>query len=307
MHLSKRHAATFIAFLASASYLPLLHAQARVRHVDPTFLHADAATAAEKPSDITTGVCHYKPFFGVGASEFRGSGLVRYGEAVVDPNGACTAVQYPLEEQIYVVLDGNGSLRYGSEDVTLKKEDYLFIPATVEHALTNKSSAPLTVVIMGFSTKGYDATPLPAQPLKSNIEDVPIEHVEGHPESTHYRLLMTDPNDTGDDSLFGKNTVVAGHLATNLFVMEIDPGGTNFPHHHEREEELYLVLSGQGDQVAGGGVDGVEGRYPAKPGDAYFVRANGTIGFYSAPGVHSRILCVRWWYPSLKQRTERGD
>jgi mannose-6-phosphate isomerase-like protein (cupin superfamily) len=305
MHLTTRHDATIIAFLAIASYLPLLHAQGR--KPDPTFLHANANTAAEKPSDITTATCRYKPLFGDGASKFRGSGLVRYGEAIIEPKGACTEIQYPQEDQIYVVLDGSGSVRYGSEDVPLKKSDFLYIPPTVEHALMNKSSAPLTVVIMGFSTKGYDATPLPAKPLMSNIEDIPIEHVNGHPESTHYRLLMTDPNDTGDDSLFGKGTIVAGHAVTNLFVMGIDPGGTNFPHHHLREEEIYMLLKGQGDQVAGGGQDGIEGRYPAKPGDAYFVRANGTIGFYSAPTVHSRVLCVRWWYPSLKQRTEQGN
>src|ERR1700722_7071469 len=112
MHLSKRHAATFIALLASASYL--LHAQER--KVDPTFLHVDANTAAEKPSDITTATCHYKPFFGDGAAKLQGSGLARYGEAVVDSNGSCTSVQYPMEHQIYVVADGSGSARYGSED-----------------------------------------------------------------------------------------------------------------------------------------------------------------------------------------------
>ncbi len=295
MHLSKWHAATFIAFLASASYLPLLHAQER--KVDPTFLHADTNTAVEKPSDITTATCHYKPLFGDGASKFGGSGLARHGEAVVDPNGACTAVQYPLEDQIYVVLDGSGSARYGSEDVSLKKEDFLYIPATVEHALTNKSSAPLTVVIMGFSIKGYDVPPLPAHALKDNIENVPLTLVSGHPDSTHYRLLLEDA--TGPDG-----RIAAGRVVTSLFLMEIDPGGTNFPHHHVRQEEIYQLLSGQGDQVAGSGTNGVEGRYPAKPGDVYFVRANGTIGFYSAPGVHSRILCVRWWYPGLEQRGE---
>ena len=95
MNFSKRHAATFIALFAGASSLPLLHAQAPVRRADPTFLHADANRAPEKPSDITTATCHYKPLFGEGASKFRGSGLNRYGEAVVDPNGACTSVQYP--------------------------------------------------------------------------------------------------------------------------------------------------------------------------------------------------------------------
>jgi mannose-6-phosphate isomerase-like protein (cupin superfamily) len=291
MKFSKRHAATFIAFLASASYL--LHAQERT--VDPTFFHAAANTAPEKPSDITTATCHYKPFFGEGASKFQGSGLARYGEAVLDPNGSCTSVQYPQEDQIYVVVDGSGSARYASEDVTLKKEDYLYIPATVEHALTNRTSAPLTVVIMGFSTKGYDSLPLPAHALKDNIENVPLQLVSGHPDSTHYRILLEDT--TGPDG-----RIKAGHVVTSLFLMEIDPGGTNFPHHHMRQEEIYQILTGNGDQVAGSGVNGVENRMPAKPGDAYFVRSNGTVGFYSAPGINSRILCIRWWYPGLEQR-----
>ncbi len=50
----------------------------------------------------------------------------------------------------------------------------------------------------------------------------------------------------------------AAHVLTSLFIMEITPGGTNQPHHHDREEEIYLVLDGTGDRVAGGGVNGVE-------------------------------------------------
>ncbi len=295
MHLSKRQASTLIALFATASYSAWLHAQQR--HVDPSFLHADANTAPEKPSDITTATCHYKPFFGDGASRLGGSGLARYGEAVVDPNGSCTSVKYPLEDQIYFVVDGSGTVHYSSENVTLKKEDYLYIPATVEHALTNPSSAPLNVVVMGFSTKGYDTLPLPAHALKDNIENVPLQLISGHPDSTHYRILLEDV--TGQDG-----RIKQGHVVTSFFLMEIDPGGTNFPHHHVRQEEIYQVLTGSGDQVAGGGMNGVEARFPAKSGDVYFVRANGTVGFYSAPGVNSRILCVRWWYPGLEQRGE---
>jgi mannose-6-phosphate isomerase-like protein (cupin superfamily) len=84
--------------------------------------------------------------------------------------------------------------------------------------------------------------------------------------------------------------------------MEIAPGGTNFPHHHQREEEIYLVLDGHGVMVAGGGMDGIAGRHPAKAGDAYFFRLNATVGYYSAPDVKSRILCVRSWYPGMEKR-----
>ena len=81
------------------------------------------------------------------------------------------------------------------------------------------------------------------------------------------------------------------------------PGGTNHPHHHPTEEEVYLLLEGSGEMVAGGGVDGVEGRRPATPGDAFFYRLNATVGFYADPSPNAgkaRILAVRSRYPFPK-------
>jgi mannose-6-phosphate isomerase-like protein (cupin superfamily) len=66
------------------------------------------------------------------------------------------------------------------------------------------------------------------------------------------------------------------------------------------EEEIYFVLRGHGDMVAGGGVDGNEGRYPARAGDAFFIRLNATVGFYSGSGAgeeHDEVLAVRSMYP----------
>jgi mannose-6-phosphate isomerase-like protein (cupin superfamily) len=222
-------------------------------------------------------------------------GVARYGEAVIDPNAACTTVQYSGEDQVYVVLDGKGTVNYGNETVPLDKEDYIYLPATVPHTLRNSSGSPLVVVVMGFRTHGFEKSQPPSHPLKANIEDVPTGLVNGHPSSTLYRLLMGDADSKRD-------RLAAGRVLTSLFVMEIAPGGTNFPHHHEREEEVYLVLSGHGDMVAGGGMDGLEGRHPAKTGDAYFFRLNCTVGYYSAANVKSRILAVRSWYPGMRQK-----
>jgi mannose-6-phosphate isomerase-like protein (cupin superfamily) len=193
---------------------------------------------------------------------------------------------------VYVVLSGAGSAAYGSASVPLSTEDYLYIPRTVPHGLRNDGDRRMTALIMGFRTRGFEKAALPSHPLKANIEDVPTALVSGHPESTHYRLLMGDADSKRD-------RIAAGRVLTSLFLMEIDPGGTNFPHHHEREEEIYLVLSGHGTMVAGGGMNGIEGRHPSKAGDAYFFRLNATVGYYSAPGVRSRLLCVRSWYPGL--------
>jgi mannose-6-phosphate isomerase-like protein (cupin superfamily) len=254
-----------------------------------------AAVKASK-ADLTTASCHYKPLFGQGDSDTAVVvGIARFGEAVVDPHGDCATVQYPGEDQVYVVLDGKGTVNYASEIVPLNKEDYLYLPATVPHRLKNNTDSPLQVVVMGFRTHGFETDPLPPHPLKANIEDVPTGLVSGHPSSTLYRLLMGDAESKRD-------RLAAGRVLTSLFVMEIAPGGTNFPHHHEREEEIYLVLSGHGDMVADGGMDGLEGKHPAKTGDAYFFRLNCTVGYYSAPNVNSRILAVRSWYPGMQQK-----
>ena len=290
---SRRRAVRLGALLIGIFCALLLHANDR--KIDPTFLYRDTSAVGEKKSDITTKTCHYRALFGQGDPDTSVVvGVARYGEAVIDPNGVCSLVQYPDEDQVYVVLEGAGSVKYGDAIVSLKNEDYLYIPSTIAHALSNKSDMPLTVIIMGFRTKGFEKTQPPPQPLKANIEDVPTTTVSGHPDSTRYRLLMGDVDSKRDH-------IAAGRVLTSLFLMEIAPGGTNFPHHHEREEEIYLVLSGHGVMVAGSGMDGIAGRHPAKAGDAYFFRLNCTVGYYSAANVKSRILAVRSWYPGMVQ------
>jgi mannose-6-phosphate isomerase-like protein (cupin superfamily) len=271
-----------------------LSAHAAERKVDPSFVHRNNKTLAEVVSDVTTSTCHFKPMFGEGGAALgKGAGVSRFAEVVVDPHGSCKSVSYAGEDQIYVVLQGHGAVSYGGQTVVLANEDFLYIPATISHALSNDTGAPMTVAVMGYNTDGFPAGPLPSRPLKDNIANVPLEHVGSHPESAHYRLLLGDSGQTRD-------RIDVGSVVTSLFLMEIDPGGTNFPHHHPREEEIYLILSGHGTQVAGSGVDGVEGRFPAGVGDAYYYRPNTTVGYYSAPDVGSRILCIRSWWPGMQ-------
>jgi mannose-6-phosphate isomerase-like protein (cupin superfamily) len=280
--------------LAATSVLPVSANEANGK-IDPTFLHRDSHSVPDKPSDITTLSCRYKPLFGIGDADVDATITVaRYGIAVIDPRGQCNIVQYPEEDQIYVVLEGRGNASYAAETVALGREDFVYLPASVPHGLANPSDKPMTVVIMGFNTHGYPKAPLPQHPLKDNIENVPANFVGGHPNSAHFRLLLGDRGQTRD-------RIDAGNVVTSLFLMEIDPGGTNFPHHHPNAEEVYLILDGHGEQVAGEGTDGVAARHPAGPGDAWFYRLNATVGYYSAPGVKSRILCVRSFYPGMQK------
>jgi uncharacterized RmlC-like cupin family protein len=145
---------------------------------------------------------------------------------------------------------------------------------------------------MGFKIPSSTTVTVPAKLQMANIDEVKKQTVGSHPPSVLYQLLLGDRKSTRD-------RIAAGHVVTSLFIMEFAPGGTNFPHHHETEEEIYLVLDGHGEMVAGGGIDGIEGRHPARVGDAYFFRLNCTVGFYNSneAGAKARILAVRSLFP----------
>jgi mannose-6-phosphate isomerase-like protein (cupin superfamily) len=267
---------------------------AQERKIDPTFLHRYVPEVKEKAADVTTPTCHYKPVFGVGDQDARIlRGILRYGEMTVDAGGASAPVSYTNEEQIYFILEGTGVLQYGEEKAPVKKNDFMYLPPGIRHGVANSSSSPCRLMVMGYRIpSGTSVTP-PPKLLLANTEEVKKEVVGGHPPSTLFQLLMGDTRSKRD-------RLAAAQVMTSLFIMEFAAGGTNFPHHHETEEEIYLVLNGQGDMVAGGGADGVEGRRPAKTGDAYFFRLNCTVGFYSAgkPGEEkAHILAVRSLFP----------
>jgi len=243
--------------------LALAPAGAAEREIDPTYLYRDSNKAPEKPSDVTTASCHYRPLFGAGEKQTPVLGSVaRYGIVDIDPHGSCKPVQYADEEQLYVVLKGGGEAAYGTDKVALKTEDFLYLPATVKHGLANPTGAPMKVVIMGFHTKGTRVAPLPPKPLKDNIQNVPIEYVGGHPDSSHFRLLTGDAPQT-------RNRFNVGYVVTSLFLMEIDPSGTNFPHHHPGMEEIYLVMS--------------EGEF--RHGDSGWFSPGIGGSFYNPPGI----------------------
>jgi mannose-6-phosphate isomerase-like protein (cupin superfamily) len=262
------------------------------RNVDPTWLHRNVRSVPEKSMDISTPDCHYKPLFGAGDSESRiVRSVVRFGEVMLDPGGSCKEISYPREEQIYYVLAGSGILSYGVRNASVKKDDFMYLPPGIQHGLTNHSGGPLRFVVMGFKIPPGTAITVPHKLQLANANDVKLHTDAGHPASTRYRLLLGNRKGTND-------RLDCGIVVTSLFLMEFAPGGTNFPHHHEMAEEIYLILDGHGDIAAGGGQDGIEGLHPSGPGDAYFFRLNSTVGFYNNKGkTKAHILAVRSWYP----------
>jgi mannose-6-phosphate isomerase-like protein (cupin superfamily) len=274
--------------LFSLLLAPALHAQDR--QTDPTWLHRYVPELLETKAGLTSPTCHYRALFGEGDKESRSLQTVtRFGEVTLDPHGGCQTAVYERQEEIYFVVDGGGTLHYEDQVQPLRKHDFTYLPPGVKHSLSNNTEQPLRVLVMGFKIPSSISIGAPApHPKVANLEESKEETVSGHPNSVLYKLLIglrTGKRDLIDQA----------YVMDSFFWMDFAPGGTNWPHHHEAAEEIYLVIDGQGEIVAGSGTDGVEGRYPARPGDAYYFRPNCTVGFYNQnkPGAKAYILAVR--------------
>jgi len=265
---------------------------------DPTFLRRSVAEIAPKPDDLTSGAAgaSCQPVFGAGdaqASQLKG--IARYGVLTVAPQGASALVGY--QEQVYFVLAGKATLLYGDERAAIRENDFMYLPVGLKHGVANASDAPVRLLVMGFRIPpGTQVAPAPHLML-ANAGDVPLVSVQGHGPTSLFKLLM---GTTGSR----RDKLAAASQMVSLFIMDFAPGGTNIPHRHEMEEEIYCILRGKGVMVAGAGADGNEGRYPAKAGDAYFIRLNATVGFYSESTdgePHDLVLAVRSRFPFVKR------
>jgi mannose-6-phosphate isomerase-like protein (cupin superfamily) len=268
---------------------------------DPTFLQRSVANIQPQPDGLTANAkaATYKPMFGVGdpqASQLKG--IARYGELTVGPDGTSAVVSYPAEEQIYYILEGNGTLLYEDQKAPVKKDDFMYLPINVKHGMANASNRPLRLLVMGFKIpQGTKVAPT-SKLMLASASDVQLVPVQGHGPTSLFKLLMGTTESTRDK-------LPAANQMVSLFIMDFAPGGTNIPHHHDAQEEIYYVLRGHGDMVAGGGEDGNEGRHPSKEGDAYFIRLNTTVGFYSGSkesDPHDLVLAVRSTYPRMGGR-----
>ncbi len=267
---------------------------------DPTFLMRYLPSVVPVQDELAANAkgANYRPAFGAGDSQAnQPKGVARYGELSVAPGGSTAIVSYTAEEQIYYVLAGNGILLYDDQRVPVKSNDFMYLPVGVKHGIANQSDQPVRVLVMGFKIPtGAHVAPTPKLML-ANSDDVPFVPVAGHGPTVHFKLLM-GTTDSKRDKLAAASQMVS------FFIMDFAPGGTNIPHHHEMAEEIYYILHGHGDMVAGGGEDGNEGRHPAREGDTFFIRLNATVGFYSGSqsGEHDQVLAVRSRFPFPRMR-----
>lgn len=259
---------------------------------DLSFLRRRLSEIKNQPNDLIADgrLVTYRPLFGSGDSEAELlKSVVRYGELTIDPGGSSAMVSYRREEQIYYILAGQGVLTYGGNTTEVKKDDFVYLPIGVEHGMKNESSSRIRLLVMGFRIpEGVNVTPTP-QLMLANAKDVPLQVLGQHGPTCQFRLLMGTTESKRDK-------IAAANVMVSLFLMDFAPGGTNIPHRHEGEEEIYFLLQGNGEIVAGSDADGREARYSAREGDAFFFAPRALVGFYSnakVGGAHDLILAVR--------------
>ena len=275
--------------IAILFFLLPLNLFAQAWKVDPTWLHRYVPDVSPNVARGESG-CHYEPIFGEGDPENRAMiGVARFGEVRLDSGASCESALLNREEEIYYVLEGQGELHYGAKTYAMRPNDFTYLPPGVKHSVANRSGKAARVLVMGFKIPASIPVGAAAsEPKIVNLDNVKEQTVEGHPNSVLYKLLLGPRGSK-------RNAINEAYLVVSFFWMDVAPGGTNFPHHHESAEEIYLLLDGEGEMVAGGGMDGVEGRHPAKAGDAYYFRPNCTVGFYNQnhPDAKAHILAVR--------------
>jgi mannose-6-phosphate isomerase-like protein (cupin superfamily) len=262
--------------------------------VDPTWLHRSLPVTSGATTSVTPGHCDYHPIFGSDSDLGILRTVTQFGQVTVTAEGTCPPALYERQEEIYYVLSGNIGLRYAESTYPMRANDFTYLPPGVKHSIANASQETSRVLIMTFRIPpDTRIAPALVHPTIINLDNVKEQTVEGHPTSVLYKLLLGPRNAKRD-------AIDQAYVVTSFFWMNFAPGGTNDPHHHEGAEEIYVVMDGEGDIVAGSGINGIEGRYPAKAGDAYYFRPNCTVGFYNQnkPGARAHILAVRARIPA---------
>ena len=97
--------------------------------------------------------------------------------------------------------------------------------------------------------------------MLANADDVPLQVLASHGPTTQFKLLMGLTSSQRDK-------LSSAYVMDSLFIMDFAPGGTNIPHNHGSEEEIYLLLRGSGEMVAGLDADRKEVRHPVTAGAA---------------------------------------
>ena len=71
-----------------------------------------------------------------------------YRVSVYQPSGYAAPHRHRIKEQIYHVLEGEGLMELDGERTVVRKDDIIFIPPGVEHAIYNTGMTDLRFIVV---------------------------------------------------------------------------------------------------------------------------------------------------------------
>jgi mannose-6-phosphate isomerase-like protein (cupin superfamily) len=80
--------------------------------------------------------------------ETAGSRLVDYRISTYQPMAHVATHRHKVQEQIYHVLEGEGSMEIEGKRQIVRKHDVIFIPPGVSHSICNNGIADLTFIVV---------------------------------------------------------------------------------------------------------------------------------------------------------------
>ncbi len=80
--------------------------------------------------------------------ETAGSRLIDYRISCYQPMGYVGLHTHKIQEQVYHLLDGEGTMEIGGKRQVVRKHDVIYIPPGVEHAIFNSGLTDLTFIVV---------------------------------------------------------------------------------------------------------------------------------------------------------------
>jgi mannose-6-phosphate isomerase-like protein (cupin superfamily) len=80
--------------------------------------------------------------------EPSGSKLIDYRVSVYQPRAYVAPHKHRIQEQVYHVLDGEGLMEIEGQRTVVRKDDVIFIPPGVEHAIYNTGLVDLRFIVV---------------------------------------------------------------------------------------------------------------------------------------------------------------
>ena len=87
------------------------------------------------------------------APETTGARLVDYRISTYQPMAYVEAHKHKVQEQIYHVLEGEGSMEIEGKKQIVRKHDVIFIPPGLSHSIVNNGLTDLTFIVVTTPTE----------------------------------------------------------------------------------------------------------------------------------------------------------